>query len=159
MVSTPHAVRPAFDPKAAIGAGVISGVVFMMLEMLLVPMFLGGSPWAPPRMIAAIAMGRDVLPPPATFDAGIMIVAIMIHMVLSIALGLVFALLARGWTIGMAIVAGAVFGLVIYLFNFYVMTAVFPWFADARHWVSIVAHVVFGLVLGWTYATFVRPRS
>jgi hypothetical protein len=42
--------------KAAILAGLIAGVVFMMLEMILVPVFMNGSPWAPPRMIAAIIM-------------------------------------------------------------------------------------------------------
>ena len=159
MVSTPHAVRAALDANAAGWSGVIAGVVFVVLEMLMVPMFLGGSPWAPPRMIAAIAMGTDVLPPPATFDAVIMTVAILIHLVLSILLGFVFALLARGRTFATSILAGAVFGLVIYLFNFYVMTAVFPWFAEARNWVSILAHVVFGLVLGWAYPTFARPRA
>ncbi len=37
-------------------------------------------------------------------------------------------------SVGMSMLAGAVFGLVVYLFNFYVMTRVFPWFVDARGW-------------------------
>ena len=36
------------DTKAAIGAGLIAGAVFMMLEMVLVGTLGGGSPWAPP---------------------------------------------------------------------------------------------------------------
>lgn len=158
MHASTTTIPPALDAKAAVWAGVIAGIVFVLLEMLMLPMFLGGSAWGPPRMIAAIAMGSDVLAPPATFDAVIFLVAVVIHLVLSIALGFVFALLAKGRTIGTAILVGVVFGLVIYLFNFYVMTAVFPWFAEARNWVTIVAHLVFGIVLGWSYATFSRPR-
>ena len=151
-MNTPTLANPRLNVGAAIVAGLIAGAVFMMLEMMMVPMFLGGSPWGPPRMIAAIAMGTDVLPPPATFDLGILMVAIMVHLALAIVLALVFALIAKGRPMGMAIMIGAVFGLVVYLVSFYGMTAVFPWFAEARNWVSAFAHVMFGVVLGWAYA-------
>lgn len=151
MESTMH--YPAkIDAKAAVTAGLIAGLVFMMMEMLLVALFLGHSAWGPPRMIAAMALGKDVLPPPATFDIVVMMVAMMIHLVLSIVLAFVFAFIAKGRSIGMAMPIGAIFGLVIYLVNFYGMTAVFPWFAKARNWVSLFSHVMFGVVLGWTYA-------
>ncbi len=42
--------------KAAILAGLIAEVVFMMLEMILVPVVMNGSPWGPPRLIAAIIL-------------------------------------------------------------------------------------------------------
>ena len=64
----PIAVAPGISAKAALWAAIIAGIVFMMLEMIMVPVFMGGSPWGPPRMIAAIGMGKGVLPPPATFD-------------------------------------------------------------------------------------------
>ncbi len=141
------------DAKAAVWAGIIAGLVFMILEMVLVGTVGGESPWGPPRMIAAIAMGDGVLPPPATFDLVIMMVAMMIHLVLSIILGFVL-----GWAIShfemslrTSIVAGIVFGLLIYFVNFYLMTGVFPWFAMARNMISIFAHAMFGLVLGWAY--------
>lgn len=31
--------------KKAVIAGLIAGAVFMMLEMIMVPLFMGGSPW------------------------------------------------------------------------------------------------------------------
>lgn len=147
------------DHKAVLIAGIAAGAVFMMLEMLMVAVFMGGSPWAPPRMIAAMLMGPGVLPPPATFDSTVMMVAMMIHFVLSILLAYVFALIAKGRSTGTAILAGAVFGLVVYLVNFYGMTAVFPWFAEARNWVSIFAHVMFGVVLGWAYAALAHRHA
>lgn len=44
-------------PKAALWAALVAGLVFLVMEMTMVPVFMGGSPWGPPRMIAAIAMG------------------------------------------------------------------------------------------------------
>lgn len=145
--------------KAAVWAGIIAGIVFMMLEMVLVATVGGGSPWGPPRMIAAMVMGKGALPPPPTFDATIMAVAMMIHMVLSILLGIILGWAISKWRMSLmtAIIAGTVFGLIVYFVDFYVMTAVFPWFAMARGAVSIFAHAVFGLVLGWVYHAMARP--
>ena len=145
--------------RAAIWAALIAGAVFMVMEMTLVSVFMGASPWGPPRMIAAIGMGEGVLPPPATFDMGVMMVAMLIHFALSVLFAFVFAFIAKGRTVGMATLLGAVFGLLVYFFGFYVMTAVFPWFAMGRGWIGIVSHIVYGAVLGWVYASFAHGRS
>ena len=143
--------RRAADMRAAILAGIVAGLVFLVAELLLVPMLLGGSAWGPPRMIAAIVLGEEVLPPPATFDGFIVLTAVAFHLVLSILYAVVFALVARTWSLGMAVLAGTLFGLLLYALNFYGMTALFPWFAEARNGVSIVAHALFGAVLGLVY--------
>lgn len=142
--------------RAVVMSGLIAGLVFLMLEMILVATLLDQSPWGPPRMIAAMVMGRGVLPPPASFDLVIVMVAMMVHFVLAIVLAFVFAVLfgARRWSLAIALLAGAVFGLVIYFINFYMMTALFPWFAMARNGVSMFAHVAFGVVLAWSYHAF-----
>ncbi|MGQ0814996.1 MAG: DUF2911 domain-containing protein [Gemmatimonadota bacterium] len=57
------------DLSATVLSGLIAGVVFIVLDITLVPLFGLGSPWEPVRMIAAIVLGRDVLPPPATSTA------------------------------------------------------------------------------------------
>jgi len=147
--------------KAAVWAGLIAGVVFMMLEMALVGTVGGDSPWAPPRMIAAIAMGEGVLPPPATFDAAIMTVAMMVHLTISVLLGAILGWIISHWRMNLvtAVVLGTLFGLAVYFVDFYIMTAIFPWFAMARGTISIVAHAIFGLVLGWAYHALARPTS
>ncbi|MDQ3247247.1 MAG: hypothetical protein M3Q52_10235 [Pseudomonadota bacterium] len=143
----------AVNVKAAITAGLIAGLIFMMLEMALVATVGGGSPWAPPRMIGAIVMGEGVLPPPAPFELGVFLVAMAIHFVLAVVLGLVFGFIAdkANWGLGACAIAGLVFGLIVYFVNFYGMTAIFPWFAMARNGISIFAHAMFGLVLGYMY--------
>ncbi|MEO6155009.1 MAG: hypothetical protein ABIP16_04710 [Thermomonas sp.] len=73
---------------------------------------------------------------------------------MSIILAFVFALIAKGRGQGPAIVIGGVFGLIVYVVNFYGMTAMFPWFEMARGWISIFAHLMYGAVLGGVYASF-----
>ena len=150
-------VRQTINWKSAILAGIIAGAVFMMLEMIMVPLFMPeGSPWGPPRMIAAIGMGKEVLPPPATFALIPMMVAIVIHFILSIIYAIILALIINRFGSGIAILIGAIFGLVLYLINFYGFTAIFPWFAMGRNWISIFSHIVFGAVAAWAYKTLAR---
>lgn len=145
--------------KGVVWSGLIAGVVFMMLEMIMVWAFLGNSPWGPPRMIAAIVMGRGVLPPPATFSISIMMMAMAIHFMLSWVYALIYGWAFGGLKLGMAIVIGAVMGLVIYLVNFYGFTAIWPWFANARTWVSLFSHIMFGIVLAWSYQTIANKTA
>lgn len=159
MALTDARVRQTIDWRSAIWSGIIAGAVFMMLEMLLVPVFLGGSPWGPPRMIAAIGMGRGVLPPPDTFALVPMLVAMVIHFMLSMVLAVILAWMVSRVGLGMAVLVGAAFGLVIYLINFYALTAFFPWFAMARNWISIFSHVMFGAVAALSYKWLQNPQG
>ncbi|MDQ6785346.1 MAG: hypothetical protein M3033_00810 [Acidobacteriota bacterium] len=140
----------------AILAGLIGGLVFMVLEMILVPLIGGGSPWGPVRLIAAIGLGKDVLPPPADFAVVPFVVAMIIHFILSMIFGVILALIINRMSLGVAILIGAVFGLALYFINFYGLTAVFPWFATARNGITIFTHIAFGAVAAWVYKSFVR---
>lgn len=144
----------------AIGAGMIAGMVFLVMEMGLVAA-TGGEIWGPPRMMAAIVMGQGVLPPPATFDPDIAAVAMLVHFALSIVYALVAGWVIEQWGMGTgtAALAGAAFGLVLYLVNFYGFAALlFPWFATARNWIGIVSHLVYGGVLAWSYQAIAGRR-
>lgn len=144
--------------KDAIWAGIISGLIFMMLEMAMVPIFLDGSPWGPPRMIAAIVLSNEVLPPPATFDFGIVMAAVLLHSMLSVIYAIILALIisAGKTSFWVSVLIGGIFGYVLYLVNFYVFTEIFPWFANARNWVSVFAHISFGIGAAWAYLGLVR---
>lgn len=142
--------------KAVLWAGFAAGVVFLALEMILTTLVLGISPWVPTRMIAAITMGSSVLSPPDTFDSGAVAAAVVIHFALSLAYAFVFAFIGKGRSVRADALLGAAFGVLLYLVNFYVFTLQFPWFAEARNWVTIVAHVAFGAVLGAIYAFWAK---
>jgi hypothetical protein len=160
VTTEPHPIRVSWT--AAIWAGIVSGAVFLVLEMILVPTVLGMSPWGAVRMMAAIIMGRGVLAPPeqpATFDLTVTIAAMVVHFALSIMYAIVLAFVIRRMSVGPAVVVGAIYGLALYAINFYGFTAVFPWFAMARNWVSIVTHLVFGATAAWAYVGIARKRA
>ncbi|MDN0085197.1 hypothetical protein QU487_21040 [Crenobacter sp. SG2305] len=142
------------DWRAAAMAGVAGGVVFLVLD-LMASALSGAGLWAPTHMIAAIVMGSGALASPASFSFGIVVTALIVHFVLAIAMGLILGLIMApfhfdsSW--GMASAVGAVFGLAVYLFNFYGMTSFFPWFAEARGWITLIAHVIFGIVMADAY--------
>lgn len=143
--------------KAVLLSGLIAGAIFLLLEVLLVPLLGGGSAWGPPRMMAAILMGPAVLTP-ATFELGIFVVGLLVHFALSIGFAVAISLLVRALPLGAALGVGALFGLGLYLFNFYVMTGVFPWFANARNWISVSVHLVFGLCAAGAYKALAREH-
>ena len=120
-----------FSWKGVFWSGLIAGILFMMLQMILVTAISGGSFWGPPRMVAAIALGPSVLPPPGDFALGVMIVAMIVHFALSFFFAAILAWIISAAKLSLwpAIIAGIIFGLVVYVFDFYVMTGVFPWFA------------------------------
>ena len=146
------------DWKAAVGAGMIAGFIFLALEMFMVPVYGGGSAWGPPRMMAAIVLGKSVLPPPATFDVGILMAALGLHLALSVVYTVVFALAVSRLNRGLALAIGGTGGLILYLVNFYGFTILFPWFAMARNWISIFGHIVFGLVAALAFMTIRENR-
>ena len=71
----------------------------------------------------------------------------MIHFALSVLYAFVPVSLVghlRGWV---ALAAGGLYGLMIYVVNLYGLTMLFPWFSVARDWITLIAHLVFGLAL------------
>lgn len=151
------------DWMAGVWAGLIAGLVFVMLEMGLVWMVQGESPWGPPHMIAAMALGKDVLPPAGTwapFDLKIMLTTMMIHLPMSVAYGLLGAWLVHRFDWAGGLMIGAGLGLAIYIVNFYaVAPAAFPWFLMGRNWIGAFSHVMFGAVLGVAYIGLRNSRA
>ena len=136
--------------------------VFLVIELFAMRV-MGQSVWALPRMIAAIVMGRGVLAQPATFAPAVILVALVTHFVLSILFAVILAVIMAPFSLdsstGNASLVGAVFGLILYVVNYYGMTQLFPWIADARSWVSFLNHIVFGLVAADTYLSLERKES
>ena len=52
---------------------------------------------------------------------------------------------------GISVLLGIVFGVALYIVNLYGFTAIFPWFAQARGWIALIAHGVFGVMVTSVY--------
>lgn len=159
-MATSSPTRFSIDWRAAVLAGLFSGFVFLVLELIMLPVFMGTPVFAAPHMIAAILLGPEAaLPPQDTLQPGIFLTALVVHFPLSIIYAIILGFIIHRMDMGMALAVGAVFGLALYFINFYGMTAVFPWFENGRNWVSIFAHIVFGLAAAWGYKTWARERA
>ena len=148
------------DWKVAAVSGFVAGAVLMVLELLWATLAGDGNPWLASHMVAAIVMGPDVLQS-VDFSLPIVIVALVTHYILGIAFGLILAGIIVPYrldsSIGMVLVTGAVFGLVLYLFNFYGMVRMFEWFAEMRGAATFVAHLIFGMVAAAMYWKLEQP--
>lgn len=144
-------VRHLMDWKAAVIAGLIAGAVFLLVLLIAYPLATGGTPWTIFRFIGAMVLGESVLPPPTSFDAGVVIAAVFIHFTLSILYTLILAFIVHRWGILISILGGALFGLALYLINFFTFTMFFAWFYPARAWPFSLVHILFGAVAGGIY--------
>ncbi|MBS4095545.1 MAG: sodium:proline symporter [Sulfuricella sp.] len=111
------------------------------------------------RLTAAIVMGRAVLPPPAGFDAGITVVATLVHLILSALYGLILATLLARLDSRQWLGAGALFGVLLYVINLYGFTIFFPWFSAARDPITAATHAVFGITAAATYQVLARRSA
>lgn len=134
--------------RAMIWAGVMAGIASILIEILLWLVFTDDLPsilYRDARLTAAMVLGGSVLRPPATFDAGVMLMATLIHFMISITCAVLLALLTARLDTIPAPLAGIGFGVALYLVNLYGFTVIFPWFAQTRGWITLIAHGVFGL--------------
>jgi hypothetical protein len=136
----------------------IAGAVFLILDLSVAAMM--GSLWAPTQMIAAIVLGSDVVQSPATFHLGVVVTALAVHFVLAVMFAAILSVIMAPFSLdssaGVASLVGAVFGLGVYLINFYGMTIAFPWFAEGRGWLTLIAHIIFGVVAADMYMALER---
>jgi len=142
------------DRSAALYAGIIAGIVAALAQIVLWVVFTDAFPevlFRDARLTAAIVMGRGVLPPPATFDARVMLVATLLHFALSIAYAFALARLISGLRGPSALLAGGVFGACLYALNMYGFTTILPWFEVTRDWITVAAHVAFGVGAAGAY--------
>lgn len=150
--------------QGAIG-GVIAGVAFAMFEMLATALLNGAAAFFMPlRMIGAIALGPGALQPGySLLTAGL--VGMVIHMMLALVFGIVFALLVAYVpalaSSPMALLAAAsAYGLLLWLVNFYLIAPAmgWVWFGESNPVVQFLAHTfMFGAALG-LYLDRVRAR-
>lgn len=146
--------------------GIVAGIIFSMFEMAW-GFVQGGMEMAmaPLRMIGGIALGPPALEPSYPLLTAV-VAGVGVHTALSMIYGAVFAvgvgLVAPRAATGAIVVAAIIFGLVLWLVNFFVIgpTAGWSWFADMTDpTVQAIAHGgFFGVPLG-LYTSRFRPHE
>jgi len=147
--------------RQGIVGGVVAGLVFAAFEMIASAAMMGADAFFMPlRMIGAIVLGPGALEPGySVWAAGV--AGVVVHVILAMIYGVALAILLGGlrsatWEISL----GGLYGLSLWLLNFYVIAPMaFPWFLESSTLVQFIAHTFFfGAVLGW-YVGWARSRA
>jgi hypothetical protein len=137
-----HLLEPE-EPKRfqwgpALEAGLIAGAILLFIPK--------GSPWGALTFFSSVIMGRTV--------SGAMEIPLLVvwclHLALSLLYGLIISRLVATLRRRKAFVTGALAGLVLYVVNFGVVSALWPWLRGAEFSVMIT-HIVFGLITAGVY--------
>jgi xanthine/uracil/vitamin C permease (AzgA family) len=151
-------MRQLVDWRAALWAGFLSGLVFFLLTLFLLPKVTGGNAWVMMRFMASLSLGQEILPPPPSFNAEAMIVAVLTNLILTHFFGLFVAYVIHRGGLLLGILGGAILGLATYAINFYALTYFFPWFFPLRGCLTAVNHVVLGALAGGIYEWLEEER-
>ena len=146
---------------AAVGAGIVAGILATVVQIVLWFAFTDAMPevfYRDARFAAAIVMGPGALSR-AGSQASIMLVATLVHFALSIVYGAIVSGLTARLRMPAALVAGSVFGAMLFVVNMYGFTALFPWFGASRDGITLVAHVAFGAIAAGAYHVVVGRKA
>lgn len=137
--------------KGAI-AGVIAGALILAVEMALVKVFGSGDMWDPVSLSASITLGNRAVAISTPFTFDIFFIGMMMHFLLSILYAVVLGMLIHNLKPAAAVIAGAGFGLLMYLFHFYGLAVFYPWVVNSRSWIVLTMHLLFGMSVAWIYS-------
>lgn len=137
--------------KKVLMAGLVASVAMAMVEMLYEGMF-GAGFWSAPVFIAATVL-RSVqsVALPVVFSATPVALGLIGHMMNSMVLGVVFALLLGKQSVSriVSMTVGVAYGLSVFvLMWFVVLPLIDPVMLNLNPYVFAMAHVVWGAVLG-----------
>lgn len=136
-----------FDPRNLV-VGLVAGMGFGMMEMV-IEAIVGKGFWAPLRFIASVfTLGKDTDP---SFSFLPVVVGLMGHMMNSVILGLLFALvisrIARG-VAGLALTGMAYAALIFAAMWFLLLPLIDPAMLLLNGAGFFLSHLVYGLLLG-----------
>lgn len=152
-----------FGLGTTVATGIVAGIVFAVFEMFAAAILMGPEAAVMPlRMIGAMVLGPDALDPGYSVEVAAM-TGVIVHMVLSVVFAAIFAAIASPIATattgelmtgpGSLALAGILFGIALWLVNFYVIAplAGWNWFPERTNPVlQFLAHAFFfGCPVGW----------
>jgi len=162
-----HSPRSAASPLPdVIGLGGtlagLAGGLAMAVVAALLSASMGQDIWHEPKRIAVIVYGPAALAG-SGFDPGPVLVGSLMHLLVSALLGALFGIVTRRWLhltsdFGTPVMAGLVYGLLIWLVAYFVVLPLFnPALLEVYAPAFIIQHVAYGVVLGLVYM-WLRPQ-
>jgi hypothetical protein len=130
-------------------AGLVAGLAYLGAQMSLSTALGFGGPAGSLQRIGAMLLGPDALPPGQTLFVEAAM-GLMIHLPLSLVLGLLIGSLVRGRPALVAAARGAAVGVAFFVIAFYLVApSAFPWVLEVRNLGTALDHAMFGALTGW----------
>lgn len=145
--------------RAGVYASLISEAVFMMM-VAMVSLLRGMDPWMVARVPASFLIGPEAAEP-SGFVVGDVGLGLAMHLILSVIVGLVYAALLPRLHLH-PVAGGLMAGGVLYILGFWLLPLAFPdwlspfWLPTTGKLLQAMAHAVYGVVFGMSYARLTR---
>jgi hypothetical protein len=146
--------------RRGLGGGIVAGIIagaVLSVFMTIMNLTQGKDVWVGMKGAALPFLGERAHAP--GFDAGAVVLGVLCHFAVSIGWGGLFGVIAYGLSKGMTVLAGALWGIVVWLGMYY---AVLPLVGAGEVTRStpvvqaITTHVLFGLVVGLGFLPYQR---
>lgn len=137
------------DWRALVAAILVAGTAFLATMLLGAPAQLGLSSQIILKYFASLVLGADTLTGEFTLTVGI--VGIVVNYAIAAIWGFAIAAVLHRWGMIVGLVLGGLLGLAVFAINMYTMTFIFDWFSAMNNSMLLIAHVVYGVVLGGIY--------
>lgn len=139
---------------ASIKAALTAGMIFLVLEFIFAPLFLGQSSWTFLNKAGEMVMGAKGLTP-GSFDYSVIFVGLIIHFTLSLIFAMILVPMIISQNRFYSLIISSVFAFSLYIFNYYLLSSSFPWFIESRNWLSLLCHLSFG----WTVSLLISKSK
>lgn len=139
---------------AAVAASLIAEAVFIAM-VAIVSAMRGMDPWMVVRAPGSFLLGPEAVQPPGLVPLDV-IIGMLMHVVLGILMGLIYAALLPRLRIS-PITGGLIAGAVLYALGFWMLPMLFPvwlspfWLPPAGKMLQALAHAVYGVTFGIAY--------
>jgi hypothetical protein len=150
-------VKNQLERSRAVQGGIVAGIVggiALAVYLLLMAAFSGADAWPALKGASAPFMGERAFDP--GFDLGAVILGVVLHFLVSIGWGVLFAVFAYGLGRGQTLAAGLGFGIVVWLVMFYLILPLFG-MAEVTASVPIASAIFEHLLFGFFVAVAFLP--
>lgn len=154
--------RPLQGRYHTLGGGIVAGIIggaVIAIIMVVAALAAHRDIWIGLKSAAAPFLGDRALRP--GFDLGAVALGVISHFAVSIVWGILFAALFSGLSKAATVVAGAVWGIVVWFGMFFIVLPIagLKQMADAEPvGEAVISHVIFGLAVGIGFLPFQRSR-
>lgn len=150
---TPQSMPSRVSMRAVVEAGIGAGVIFLLFE-LLTAAFGAGTPLGPASLTLREVLRVEAGP----MTSGLAIAVLLVHFALSFLTTFALALFIHRWVVHLSLIAGIVYGLLLYAINFILFALVLPGLAAGGDVVMMIGYVLYGGAAAWLY-TIRQPEE